>query len=355
MSIRVMTQVWANSQQSGGALLILLAIADFANDDGSAYPSVETLAKKARMSERNAQYVLRKLVDDGELAISKGVGPRGANLYRVLVDRNLPLFDSKYGRCADCGFAPDGPGEIDRHHIIPKARGGTDDPSNLIDLCKRCHQKRHRELGANTSGEKIAPEKSGRGGVKPASSRGATAIAPEPSGTGIEPSGASRAPAKPAPEAPTTTAWNAYCEEMQGAHGIEPPRSAQTNGQLSTLVKRVGAVDAVKLVRYFFAVKNEYYARRGHELGLLLTDCQKLLIGMRRAERGEGAALERWWEDPTKVADRARREGIKPEPGDSYARITARLFIKLGDGPWMNKLDAAVAKHIAEYSAREPA
>lgn len=32
---------------------------------------------------------------------------------------------------------------LEVHHIIPKSKGGTDDPSNLITLCQRCHAKKH--------------------------------------------------------------------------------------------------------------------------------------------------------------------------------------------------------------------
>jgi len=78
-----MSQVWANSVSTGSARLILLAIADFADDQGTAYPSVETLAKKSRVSERTVQYCLRELVQSGELAILEGEGRRGCNLYRV--------------------------------------------------------------------------------------------------------------------------------------------------------------------------------------------------------------------------------------------------------------------------------
>jgi hypothetical protein len=158
------------------------------------------------------------------------------------------------------------------------------------------------------------------------------------------------APATPGAAAPTTAAWNVYEEMMQGLYGFVPPRNATVNGQLSTVVKRVGAEDAPKLVRHFFVVKNDYYARRKHELGLLLTDCNRLLIEMKTAART--AIADRWWEDPTKVTDRAKKEGIKPEPNDSYARIAARLFVKIGDGPWMSKLDPTVAKYIHEYSER---
>lgn len=83
MSVRTMAAVWERSQHSGTHLLMLLAIADFADDDGRAYPSVPTLARKCRMKERNAQYILAELVETGELATQRGKGPRGSNVYRI--------------------------------------------------------------------------------------------------------------------------------------------------------------------------------------------------------------------------------------------------------------------------------
>ena len=65
--------------------------------------------------------------------------------------------------------------------------------------------------------------------------------------------------------------------------------------------------------------------------------------------RGRSGA-ERWWEDERKVMERARAEAIQPEPEDTYARVAARLFLKLGDGPWMYKLDPVVARYVGEYA-----
>ena len=53
MSIEVGDRVWKRSSQRGAGLLVLLAIADFANHDGSAYPSIRVLSRKARLSERH--------------------------------------------------------------------------------------------------------------------------------------------------------------------------------------------------------------------------------------------------------------------------------------------------------------
>ena len=83
MSVRTMARVWAESKNSGTRLLMLLAIADFADDDGYAYPAVGTLATKCRMGARNAKYILDALEKSGELSVEIGLGPRGANVYRI--------------------------------------------------------------------------------------------------------------------------------------------------------------------------------------------------------------------------------------------------------------------------------
>jgi hypothetical protein len=85
MSISVMSQCWSQSKHSATDLLMLLAIADFSDDKGKAYPAIGTLAAKCRMGRRNAQYVIKKLEDSGELSVlvKKGPPPKFPNLYRI--------------------------------------------------------------------------------------------------------------------------------------------------------------------------------------------------------------------------------------------------------------------------------
>ncbi len=90
MSVRTMARVWDLSNQRGNDLLMLLAIADFADDDGNAYPSVQTLATKCRMKPRNANLILAALRASGELEVRQNEGPHGTNRYRVVLP-GLPL------------------------------------------------------------------------------------------------------------------------------------------------------------------------------------------------------------------------------------------------------------------------
>lgn len=87
MSIKVMTAVWDHSTHKGSELLLLLALADFAHDDGSGiYPSLRTMGQKIRMSERNVRYTLRKLEESGEL-VAIGKHRSGTVEYAVAMGR----------------------------------------------------------------------------------------------------------------------------------------------------------------------------------------------------------------------------------------------------------------------------
>ena len=67
MSIKCMTQVWESSQAKGSELLLLLAIADHASDDGYAWPGIESLAKKIRMTTRTVIRLVEELEKKREL------------------------------------------------------------------------------------------------------------------------------------------------------------------------------------------------------------------------------------------------------------------------------------------------
>lgn len=85
MSVRIMSAVWETSKAKDTELLLLLAIADHANDEGYAYPKVATLARKIRMTERSVRRLTGQLVELGELEVTFSDSGRGPNLYRVLI------------------------------------------------------------------------------------------------------------------------------------------------------------------------------------------------------------------------------------------------------------------------------
>jgi hypothetical protein len=93
MSVRVMSWVWDHSKAGGTDRLVLLAIADSADHDGTnAWPAVSTIARKCQVSERTVQRSIRNLEALGEIAVYAQAGgtptmtaDRRPNLYRVVM------------------------------------------------------------------------------------------------------------------------------------------------------------------------------------------------------------------------------------------------------------------------------
>ena len=84
-----MSQVWEDTRiESQAELLVLLALADHARDDGLCWPSMRSIAVKARIEERSAQRIVRRLIEKGmiELVSQGGCidGCNTPNRYRVI-------------------------------------------------------------------------------------------------------------------------------------------------------------------------------------------------------------------------------------------------------------------------------
>jgi hypothetical protein len=98
MSVRAMDVVWRCSKARGLAKLLLLAIADCANDEGDqAFPSIGTLARKAGVDVRSVQRQIAELEQSGELQVARASGPCGTNLY------SLRTFLAYHAKQADRG------------------------------------------------------------------------------------------------------------------------------------------------------------------------------------------------------------------------------------------------------------
>ncbi len=88
MSVKAMTWVWDNSPTAGTERLVLLAIADTADDNGgNAWPSIPTLARKTRLDVRTVQRVIRRLVGADQLRVDTAAGRAGTNVYTLVLDQ----------------------------------------------------------------------------------------------------------------------------------------------------------------------------------------------------------------------------------------------------------------------------
>lgn len=167
MSIRIMTWVWEHAEAAGADLLLMLAIADSADDQGrNAWPSVTDLSRKTRLDERTVQRRLKRLRDQGRIAIEVG-GGRRRNRYAIpmppslttsLPDRHTaPVDRQTAGRSSRRGTArkPDHrPDRVDWPQWCGRCDGPAPQERYVVDgagvlvPCPRCHLKgRDRTAG----------------------------------------------------------------------------------------------------------------------------------------------------------------------------------------------------------------
>lgn len=104
MSVRAMAWVLRNSRATLGSRLVLLSLADYADEDGgSIWPSVKTICSDTLLSERQVQYALRNLEQLGEIAVEQKGGGRRTTRYRILMREVQNPHPSEQARGAvDC-------------------------------------------------------------------------------------------------------------------------------------------------------------------------------------------------------------------------------------------------------------
>lgn len=83
MSDRARLAVYDHSIHASTRLLVMLAIANAANDAQVAWPGIDEVARNARISERQAQNVMIALEASGELYRSLGGGRRNTTRYLI--------------------------------------------------------------------------------------------------------------------------------------------------------------------------------------------------------------------------------------------------------------------------------
>ena len=83
MSIRLMNLAW-QVQLTSTQKLVLIAMADWSNDEGICWPSIAKLASKTSLSERGLRMVIRSLEDLG--LVDTQQKPGKGNLYHLKLD-----------------------------------------------------------------------------------------------------------------------------------------------------------------------------------------------------------------------------------------------------------------------------
>jgi hypothetical protein len=134
-----MSWVIEHAEVGGANLLVLLMVANHTMSDGTrAFPSVPTLARESRMSERQVQRILRALVQAGHLEVTskKRAGPKVYRIAGMRGDILSPAVVTPKGG----GVTPRVPdGDV---AVSPNPSVTVREPSSrAMDACAACHRR----------------------------------------------------------------------------------------------------------------------------------------------------------------------------------------------------------------------
>jgi len=128
MSVQCTTRVWKQSETTGTHRLVLLAIADFANEDGVGWPGQKRLAEMAKVSVGSIKRITTDLVNQGELW--KGRRRKGGpNAYIVLLGLESEELERAIKLVSDLGCK-----EKDVRESIKREPGITPDTTLVSPL-----------------------------------------------------------------------------------------------------------------------------------------------------------------------------------------------------------------------------
>lgn len=141
LSVQAISWVLDHSESRLGPRHVLISIANHSKSDGTgAWPSVSTIARESKLSEREVRYALRELEKSGELKTQKGKGPRGCNLYSLphvrlqgqTLQGQKPTRGGQNPAITLSDFAPE-PKSIEPSLRQPKPRAQTRSARNRFD------------------------------------------------------------------------------------------------------------------------------------------------------------------------------------------------------------------------------
>jgi hypothetical protein len=123
-----MTAVWDRADISSTQKLVLLALADWANDDGLCWPSIATIAAKSSLKERAVQMTIRSLEEAGFVRREEVVG-RGNRYWLRMPPQEMHPRTECTPPPQEMHPAPalNAPNTSMIHHLTPKVISGLPD------------------------------------------------------------------------------------------------------------------------------------------------------------------------------------------------------------------------------------
>ena len=328
-----MTAVFERYPEGGGEMLLALALADHADDDGThIFPSVDTMAKKTRQSRRAVQYHLEKMQKCGWLILVRAA--RGGRPEKGSTMGGKPAeyrISSEWIKGAE--IAPNSPA---RSELKKREKSA---PNNGVDNSEK--------------GAEVAPNKSGKGcnprqkRVQSEAKKGAKLLHPTHQLTVIEPSAAA-------------TRASGGVEKPTAAAADEQNPNVKTESEFADLLVELErgrgkqltvdpTKDRIHLLTWVGKGVTAEQLRKAHGLAVAArgrdSDERPTYAGfvtqfIVEAQGGGAPAAgipDEWYENGSDIEAKGKELGIRPrnpdEPLPLYRVLVARAA---GKGPWID-------------------
>ncbi len=152
MSVTVMGEVWKRTDLDPYERLVMLSLADHADDEGSCYPSIARLCARTGMKERGVQVVLKRLAAKGFVSVRIGEGRKGSNVYTV---HPTPAPDAPRTGCTPQDMHPAPGAETPAPHVAEPPHGVH---PNLQGTIKETSGGARGARPARQKAERLSPE-----------------------------------------------------------------------------------------------------------------------------------------------------------------------------------------------------
>ncbi len=252
--------------------LVLLKLADQANDKGECWPSYQYIADQCEVSRSTAKNHIRELEKMGWLTrVSRRDGELNqSNLYLIKLPKNTPKKRvKKVGQqLPEVGQElPEGGNSCPRvGQELPEGRS-TDDLGGGAGADPRTSHSFEPVIEPVI--EPLA---------EAATATTAQAVDSVRNDDPVQPRVEIPAdmPGPKDPKAKTFKTWANYAITYRRRYGVWPVWNARVAGQLGNLIDRIGHDAAPKVAAYYLSIADQRYITEQHSVGMLLSRCEAL-------------------------------------------------------------------------------
>lgn len=264
MSMFYLSHTWQIKDITPTQKLVLISLADQANDDGVCWPSVHTICLRTSLKERTVRKLIKELQDGGFLKIRSRQGT--SNVYDLTPALNAPLHNMH--PLKKNTPAPDAPPPLHDVHTPP----APDAPRTQIE------PKEEPKGNPKVNPQPLAPAANAPDADEKKNVVEAEIVDNEKTGLAAKPK-IEIPDDMPGPRdenAKTYRPWANYAFAFRKRYGTWPVWNQRTAAQISQLVDRLGHDEAPRVAAYYLSVNDARLINEQHSVGLLLARAESL-------------------------------------------------------------------------------